>query len=230
MVSTIQNTTFFFLVLNNKNGIKKKGSKTTVWLILDLMLLRFVRTSEWLEYALLFRTVIESVSVTMSSSDGSWKWFLSLTVGQLAAEHHGFGVGDVDAVHQGLQAQVEVDECRLDADLGHAQPQTHILRAVLHEQSHHVALPEATLQQQVGHAVWVLVQLPEAPPLTRALKDQRRLVSVLLYRLGEDLGDGVTLAQVSLHVQLHFQQHHGRTAENTTPVGLHLHIQQNTKH
>lgn len=132
------------------------------------------------------------------------KWFLSLTVSQLAAEHHGFGVGDVDAVNQGLQTQVEVDERRLDADLGHAQPQAHVLWAVLHEQSHHVALFEAALVQQVGHTVRVLVQLPEAPPLACALKDQRRLIAVLLYRLGEDLRDGVLLAQVSLHVQLHF--------------------------
>lgn len=114
-------------------------------------------------------------------------------------------------MHQGLQTQVEVDERRLDAHLGHAQPQTHVLRAVLHEQSNHVALPEAALVQQVGHTVRVLVQLPEAPPLARALEDQRRLVAVLLYRLGEDLGDGVTLMQVSLHVQLHFQQHYGGT-------------------
>lgn len=139
---------------------------------------------------------------------------VSLTVSQFAAEHHGFGVGDVDAVHQSLQTQVEVDERCLDADLGHAQPQTDVLRAVLHEQSHHVALPEAALVQQVGHAVGVLVQLPEAPPLARALKDQRRLVAILLERFGEDLRDRVTLTQMTLHVQLHFQQHHGRTAEH----------------
>lgn len=139
---------------------------------------------------------------------------LSLTVGQLAAEHHGLGIGDVDAVHQGLQTQVEVDERRLDADLGHAQPQPHVLRAVLHEQSHHVSLPEATLVQQVGHTVGVLVQLPEAPVLSRALEDQRRLVAVLLQCLGKDLGDGVTLTQVALHVQLHLQQNHSCTVEH----------------
>lgn len=74
---------------------------------------------------------------------------------------------------------------------------------------------EAALQQQVSHAVGVLVQLVEGPPLAGALEDQSRLVAVALHRLGEDLWHGVPLAQVTLDVPLHPQQHVGRAEGDT---------------
>lgn len=74
---------------------------------------------------------------------------------------------------------------------------------------------EAALQQQVSHAVGVLVQLVEGPPLVGALEDQSRLVAVALHRLGEDLWHGVPLVQVTLDVPLHPQQHVGRAEGDT---------------
>lgn len=74
---------------------------------------------------------------------------------------------------------------------------------------------EAALQQQVRHAVGVLVQLAESPPLAGALKDQRRLVTMATHRLGEDLRHSVPLTQVTLDVHLHPQQHIGRTEGHT---------------
>ncbi len=136
-----------------------------------------------------------------------------LTICQLTAEHHGFGAGDVGTVHQSLQSQVEVDESCLHSDLCHAQPEPHVLRAVLHEQSDHVALLEAPLKQKVSHAVGVVVKLLKAPFLARSFKNQSRLVPVFLDRLGKKFGNGVVLSEVLFDIQFYPQQHAGCTAK-----------------
>lgn len=75
-----------------------------------------------------------------TAADNSHSLSLYLTVAELWTEHHSLGVGDGDTVDQGLQPQVEVDERGLHADLGHAQPEAHVLAAVLHEEGNHVAI------------------------------------------------------------------------------------------
>lgn len=63
-----------------------------------------------------------------------------LTFTQLRAKHHSLGVGDGDTVDQSLQSQVEVDKRCLHSDLGHAQPQPHVLGSVLHEEGDNVPI------------------------------------------------------------------------------------------
>ena len=77
-------------------------------------------------------------------------------------------------MQQRLAAEVEVDEGGHDADLGAAQPQPDVLRLVLHEERHAVAVAEPRGEEIVRQSVAVLVQLQQAGS------------AVPLHRLGEE--------------------------------------------
>ena len=96
-------------------------------------------------------------------------------------------------MEQRVPPEVGVDERRLHAQFGHAQPQAHKLIAVLHEEGDHVARGQALRLQEVGHAVRVIVQLPEGPVRVCALEDQGCLVRVALDCGSEQHGDRAPL-------------------------------------
>lgn len=70
---------------------------------------------------------------------------------------------------------------------------------------------EAALQQQIGHPVGILIQLPERPSLPGALEDEGGFVPMATDRLGKDLGNGVPLSEVTPDVHLDPQKHTRRT-------------------
>ena len=81
------------------------------------------------------------------------------TLGQVIPEDDGGGGHGADAVQQRLAPEVEIDEGGHDADLGAAQPQPDVLRLVLHEERHAVAVAEPRGQEIVRQPVAVLIQL-----------------------------------------------------------------------
>lgn len=64
---------------------------------------------------------------------------------------------------------------------------------------------KATIQQQVGHAVGIFIQLSESPPLSGPLKDESSFVAIALHSFRKDLRKSVLLSEMSLDVQLHAQ-------------------------
>ena len=69
------------------------------------------------------------------------------------------GPGDVHTVGERLTGQVGVDQGGHGADPGQAQPATHVLGTVGHEQRHHVAPADALLAGPVAHPGRLLAEL-----------------------------------------------------------------------
>ena len=93
-----------------------------------------------------------------------------------AAEDDSTRIRHLNGVHQGLLSEVVVDKGGDHAYLAKAKPHPHVLGTVLHEQGHHIAPLHALAQEEVGHSVSVLVELPEGPALV--LKYEGQLVGV----------------------------------------------------
>ena len=77
--------------------------------------------------------------------------------------HNGLGIAYGDAMEERFFLQVAVDEGTPDPNLPQAKQETHILRAVGHEQGHSVPTLNAKLQEEVGHLIRILIYLLEGP-------------------------------------------------------------------
>ena len=99
-----------------------------------------------------------------------------------------------------LAAQIGVDQGGDDADLGAAQPEPDVLRAVVHEESDAVAGLEPAPEEEVRHAVGELLQVGEGPRLV--LEDEGGAV-------GEPLGgvpEGPRHGHVALLTVVHEEE------------------------
>lgn len=116
----------------------------------------------------------------------------------------------LEAVQQGLAADVTVEARHGTAQLGQPQPQPYVGRFVAQEYRHALSLPEAeAVAQRPRHLVAASVHLHVAERLVA--EDQERLVRALVCSLQKGVEDGAHRS--ALPIAAHLPGHPGQPQE-----------------
>lgn len=94
-----------------------------------------------------------------------------LTCTEIGAKDQGLALDDGDGVDQDLGPLVRVNECGDDSRFRQSQPQGHIFRSGLQEQSHLISRFESLRNETVRHLIRIQFQLTKGPALVLVVKD-----------------------------------------------------------
>ena len=101
------------------------------------------------------------------------------TIFKRRAENNQTSLGNIDRVQESLVLEIGVDKGTNDAQLGQSQPDSHMLRLVLHEQGHTIAFPQTiSLLEHARNLVGIDVEIFERPRLV--LVQNARLVRMFV--------------------------------------------------
>ena len=134
-----------------------------------------------------------------------WQTTVWHTTWEFCTKDDSLRLWHVYAVFEWVLAQVEVDKSWGDTDIGESQPDTGVLRSVLHEHNDDITLHVAQLVEVVWDSVGVLVRLLKRPlPALHQLEGE--LVRVSMNGLLEQARDGRVLLYALFYLSPHPEQ------------------------